>query len=190
MGVCPLFVFLGHGVPQENPRAGAGTVDVTHDALQAEIRAIAERVAASHRLQIFDIGLRREPIGWVLRIVLDRSGDASTGEGSGEEISVGDCERVSRDLGAIMDVEVTFPHAYTLEVSSPGLDRPLRHLEDCRRFVGRLARLVTTEAVDGQHAWTGRITGVRGEDVVLEAADRSRQIPWPLVSRAKLEVEF
>ena len=161
------------------------------DALQAEIRLVAERVSASHGLEIFDLGLRREPIGWVLRVVLDRSGAAAAaGDAAGEEISVVDCERVSRDLSAILDVEVTFPHAYTLEVSSPGLDRPLRHLDDCRRFVGRLAKLVTTRAVDGQHAWTGRIAGVSGEDVVIEAADRSRQIPWPLVSRAKLEVEF
>ena len=166
-------------------------VDVRHDALQAEIRSIAERVAASHGLEIFHVDLRRESIGWVLRVVLDRSGVApADGSFAVEEISVGDCERVSRDLSAILDVEATFPHAYTLEVSSPGLDRPLRHLDDCQRFVGRLAKLVTTEAVDGQHAWTGRIAGVRGEDVVIEAADRSRQIPWPLVSRAKLEVEF
>lgn len=162
-----------------------------HDALQAEIREIAERVAASHGLVLFDAGLRRESIGWVLRIILDRSGDTAGGGGTaGGEISVGECERVSRDLSAILDVEVTFPQAYTLEVSSPGLDRPLRHLDDCQRFVGRLAKLVTTEAVDGQHAWTGRIAGVRGEDVVIEVADRNRQIPWPLVSRAKLEVEF
>ena len=167
------------------------SVDVRHDGLDAAVRLIAERVAASHGLEIFAVGLRRESIGWVLRVVLDRSGAAAAGGGSaGEEIGIGDCERVSRDLGAMLDVEVTFPHAYTLEVSSPGLDRPLRHLDDCQRFVGRLAKLVTTEAVDGQHAWTGRIAGVRGEDVVIEAADRSRQIPWPLVSRAKLEVEF
>ena len=169
----------------------ARSVDVKHDALQAEIRAIAERLAASHGLELFDVGLRRESIGWVLRVILDRSGVAAgSGSSAGGEISVGECERVSRDLSAILDVEVTFPQAYTLEVSSPGLDRPLRHLDDCQRFVGRLAKLVTTEAVDGQHAWTGRIAGVRGEDVVIEVADRSRQIPWPLVSRAKLEVEF
>lgn len=161
------------------------------DALLPAIREVAERVAASHGLEIFEVRLRREPIGWVLRVVLDHSAGADDGDRpDGEEISVGDCARVSRDLSTILDVEVTFPHAYTLEVSSPGLDRPLRHLDDCRRFVGRLAKLVTTEAVDGQHAWTGRITGVAGEHVVIEAAERSRQIPWPLVSRARLEVEF
>ena len=162
-----------------------------HEALLPQIREVVERVAASHGLEIFDVRLRREPIGWVLRIILDRSaGAAEGGRPEGEVISVGDCERVSRDVSTVLDVEVTFPHAYTLEVSSPGLDRPLRHLDDCRRFVGRLAKLVTTEAVDGQHAWTGRITGVAGGHVVIEAADRRRQIPWTLVSRARLEVEF
>ena len=161
------------------------------DALLPEIRRVAERVAAGHGLEIFDVRLRREPIGLVLRVILDRSAAAGSGERQvEEEISVGDCAQVSRDLSTILDVEVTFPQAYTLEVSSPGLDRPLRHLDDCRRFVGRLAKLVTTEAVDGQHAWTGRITSVAGDHVVIEAADRSRRIPWPLVSRARLEVEF
>ena len=160
------------------------------EALLPRIRDVAERVAAGHGLEIFDVRLRREPIGWVLRVILDRAAAADGERPAEEEISVGDCERVSRDLSTVLDVDVTFSHAYTLEVSSPGLDRPLRHLDDCRRFVGRLAKLVTTEAVDGQHAWTGRITGVAGEHVVIEAADRNRQIPWPLVSRARLEVEF
>lgn len=166
--------------------AGAGNAE-----LLSQVGEVAGRVAASHGLEIFDVRLRREPIGWVLRVVIDRSAVGAAGDRYvEEEVSVGDCERVSRDLSTILDVEVTFPHAYTLEVSSPGLDRPLRHLDDCRRFVGRLAKLVTTEAVDGQHAWTGRITGVTGQHVVIEAADRSRHIPWPLVSRARLEVEF
>lgn len=157
------------------------------DALLARVTAIAERVAGGCGLEIFSIGLRRESIGRVLRVVLDRPG---AGEGSAEPVSVGDCEQVSRDLSAILDVEVTFAHPYTLEVSSPGLDRPLRHLGDCRRFIGRLAKIVTTGAVDGQHAWTGRIADVEGEDVIIDAGDRARRIPWSLVSRARLEVDF
>ena len=152
-------------------------------ALLARVTAIAERVAGGCGLEIFSVGLRRESIGRVLRVVLDRPGAV-------QPVSLGDCEQVSRDLSAVLDVEVTFAHQYTLEVSSPGLDRPLRHPGDCRRFIGRLAKIVTTGAVDGQHAWTGRIADVEGEDVIIDAADRARRIPWSLVSRARLEVEF
>ena len=160
------------------------------DALLREVTAIAERVAAGHGLEVFDVRLGREPIGWVLRVVLDRAAADCSESATEEVISLDDCERVSRDVSAVLDVEATVPHAYTLEVSLPGLDRPLRHLDDCRRFVGRRAKLVTKEAVDGQHAWTGRISGVADDGVVLDTAGASRQIPWPLVTRARLEVEF
>ena len=160
------------------------------DELLSEIAVAAARVASSCGLDVFSVDLRRESIGWVLRVILDREGGERAGGRPGSPVSVGDCEQVSRDLSAILDAEVTFPHRYTLEVSSPGLDRPLRHLDDCRRFAGRLAKIVTTDAVDGQHAWKGRISGVLGEDVVLESTGRRRRIPWSLVSRARLEVEF
>lgn len=156
-----------------------------------EIADAAARVASTHGLDVFSVGLRRESIGWVLRVILDREDGARAGGRTGPPpVSLGDCERVSRDLSAVLDAEAAFPHPYTLEVSSPGLDRPLRRLDDCRRFTGRLAKIVTTAAVDGQHAWTGRIKDVLGEDLIIESADRDRRIPWSLVSRARLDVEF
>ena len=182
MGGCPLFVFED---------TISTITNVGHDDLLGNITAIAQRVASSYGLEIFDIGLRREPIGWVLRIVLDRpSGDQSASNTTGKLVSIGDCAQLSRDLSAILDAEVTFPHTYTLEVSSPGLDRPLRHLGDCRRFVGRLARVVTKESVDGQYSWVGQITDVAGEDVLIESVDGVHKIPWAFIARAQLEVEF
>ena len=167
------------------------TGSVGNSDLLGEIRAIAERVGSSHGLEIFDVELRREPIGWVLRVTVDRPGTGSLGADPNlESVSIGDCEQLSRDLSAVLDVEVTFAHAYTLEVSSPGLDRPLRHLEDCRRFVGRLAKFVTTEPIDGQSSLTGRITAVENETVVLERAKGVSRVPWSVVRRARLEVEF
>ena len=111
-----------------------------------EIRAVAGRVAASFGLEIFDVQFRREAGGMVLRVQIDRPGPAATAE---ESVSVEDCANVSRDLSAILDVEDIVPTAYTLEVSSPGLDRPLRSMDDYRRFAGRRAKLVTREPVDG-----------------------------------------
>src|SRR5919205_4087879 len=98
-----------------------------------QVRTVAARVAADYGLEIFDVQFRREAGGMVLRVQIDRPGPAATAEDS---VSVDDCANVSRDLSAILDVEDVVPSAYTLEVSSPGLDRPLRHEDDYRRFSG------------------------------------------------------
>ena len=106
-------------------------------------------------------------------------------------MTVYDCERVSRDVSAILDVEEFIAHHYTLEVSSPGLDRPLRNAVDYRRFAGRLAKLVVSEAVDGQKHFEGRLQGLELDAVVVETAPGKRQlIPLSLITRARLEVEF
>jgi ribosome maturation factor RimP len=153
------------------------------------IRSIAERVAQGYGLEIFDLHLRRESIGWVLRIVIDRPG-ASTADPADEGVGIADCERVSHDVSAILDVEDVLDHAYTLEVSSPGLDRPLRHAADYRRFAGRLAKIVVSEAVDGQMHFEGRLEGVDEGVVLLAQGRRTHRIPLTSISRARLEVEF
>ena len=152
------------------------------------VRAIAERVAGGYGLEIFDVQYRREAPGMVLRVRIDRPGPASTEEDS---VSVHDCANVSRDLSAIFDVEEIVPTAYTLEVSSPGLDRPLRGLEDYRRFVGRLAKIVMREKVDGQGFFRGRLAGVEGQDILIDGEDgKPHRVPYAVVTRANLEVEF
>ena len=93
-------------------------------------------------------------------------------------MSVADCVAVSRDLSAILDVEDVVPTAYTLEVSSPGLDRPLRGADDYRRFAGRFAKLVMREAVDGQKYFKGRLGGIADDDVLIDAEDgRQHRVP-------------
>ena len=157
----------------------------------AQIRTIASRVAASFGLDIFDVQFRREAGGMVLRIQIDRPGPAATAEDS---VSVEDCARVSRDLSAILDVEDVVPSAYILEVSSPGLDRPLRHGDDYRRFAGRRAKLVMRQAVDGQTFFRGTIGGVDDGPVLyvlIDAEDKKRhRVPLAVITRANLEVEF
>jgi ribosome maturation factor RimP len=153
------------------------------------IRAVAERVARSYNLEISDVQFRRESSGWVLRIFVDVPWDSSTPVDASPTIE--DCEHVSRDVSAILDVEETIDHRYTLEVSSPGLDRPLRNAADYRRFAGRLAKIVVSEPVDGQKHFEGRLGGLEEDSIVIETRPGKRQlIPLPLVTRARLEVEF
>lgn len=167
------------------------------DALNA-IRLHLDGVAESYGLEVFDLSFRREAPGWVLRIMLDREpGEAGPSRASGE-VSIEDCQRVSRDLSTWLDVEdaeigSALGDSYTLEVSSAGLDRPLR-LErgdaDFLRFVGRLVKVVTKEPVDGQSAFAGRLAGVDGEFVLMVEGRRTHRVPLGKISRARLEVEF
>jgi len=152
------------------------------------VRAAATRVATSYGLEIFDVQFRREAAGMVLRVLIDRPGPAAQAE---ESVSVEDCAHVSRDLSAILDVEDIVPAAYILEVSSPGLDRPLRTADDYRRFAGRRAKIVMRERIDGQGFFKGRLGGVDGGDVIIDADDgRTRRVPLGVITRANLEVEF
>jgi ribosome maturation factor RimP len=166
---------------------------------------LRERVAGvveSYGLELFDLQFRREPYGWVLRVVIDRPWDGSATQVAEtpptpvmeEPVGINDCGRVSQDLSAILDVEPELlgglDRTYTLEVSSPGLDRPLRDERDYRRFVGRLAKIVTSAPVNGQSAFAGRLSGVEGENVLVAEGRRTHRIPLTAIKRARLEVEF
>lgn len=165
------------------------------------IRTAAARIAASGGLEIFDLQFRRESIGWVLRVVLDRpegdpehDGSPKPGAGNLEGVTIDDCRRVSQDLSVWLDVDDEANEAlgqkYTLEVSSPGLDRPLRGEADFRRFRGRLVKLVTREPIERQSSFAGRIAGVEDGAVLIEQGRRTHRVPLALVSRARLDVEF
>jgi ribosome maturation factor RimP len=161
----------------------------------ARIRAAAQRVAAGHGLEIFDVQLRRESIGTVLRVIIDRP-DRGVPETPEEAVGIEECQRVSQDLSAVLDVEdeeleeAALGQQYTLEVSSPGLDRPLRHEADYRRFAGRLAKIVTRDPLNGQSAFAGRIVGVDHGEVVLEEGRKTHRVPVTGIKRANLDVEF
>jgi ribosome maturation factor RimP len=184
----------------------------------ARVRHAAERVARGYGLEIFDVQLRRESGGTVLRVIIDRpdpgtptstavashriSGEVSAGgteavrRPEDDSIGIADCQRVSHDLSALLDVEeddletAALGQAYTLEVSSPGLDRPLRHEADYRRFTGRLAKIVTTAPINGQSAFAGRLGGVEGGMVLLEEGRKIHRVPVAQIKRGRLEVEF
>jgi ribosome maturation factor RimP len=162
---------------------------------EQRLREAAARVAAGYGLEIFDVQLRRESAGWVLRILLDHPPDhheTATVGAPADSIGIQECERVSRDLSAVLDVEELLDdRAYTLEVSSPGLDRPLRHAGDYRRFAGRRAKIVVSEPVDGQKHFAGRLQGVDGEDVLMLAeGNKPHRLPLRLIARGRLDVEF
>ncbi|MCA1854126.1 MAG: ribosome maturation factor RimP, partial [Beggiatoa sp.] len=107
-------------------------------------------------------------------------------------ITLHDCERVSRQLGGILDVEDPLRGAYTLEVSSPGLDRPLYHLEHYARFMGRRVRMELKHPMAGRRRFVGLVAAVDGDGVRITEGGRDYSIPLVMIHKARLvpEVPF
>jgi ribosome maturation factor RimP len=147
------------------------------------IREIASRVTASRGFELVDIELKKAPGGQVVRLFVDKEGG----------IGLDDLQTVSEEVSAILDVEDPLPVAYTLEVSSPGLDRALRSEADYRRFAGRLAKVSSYQLVDGRRHWLGRIVSVEEGALHLrleKEGDALARIPLDKIAHGRLEVEF
>ena len=106
----------------------------------------------------------------------------------GAPMTVEDCADISRSVSALLDVEDPIAGAYTLEVSSPGLDRPLTRLKDFERFAGFTAKLETRLAIDGRKRFKGMLKGVEGEEIILDAEGGPARVPFDNVLRAKLVI--
>ncbi len=140
-------------------------------------RAIASPLLQELGLELVDVEFRREAGGWILRVYLDKRGG----------VTLQDCQRVSEELSDLLDVEDLVGHPYSLEVSSPGLDRPLGREADFLRFVGERVRVTTSQAIEGQRRFLGTLKGYEGGRVVLEREDGSMVlIPHSLISKARL----
>ena len=144
--------------------------------------SLARRAAQAEGLQVAWIELKRHGGSNVFRVFIERE------DGSA---SLTDCERLTRRLGLLLDVEDPIDSAYVLEVSTPGLDRPLRNEKDYERFLGRLARVKTKTPLDGRRRFLGRLSGLRSGAVVLDDEELGEvSIPLSSVDSARLEVEF
>ena len=166
--ICPLFLFFNGKGP-----------DMAETVIE-QVEAIALPVLAELGLELVEVQYRREQSGWVLRLIIDKQ----------EGVSLEYCTAVSREISQLLDIEDFIDQAYNLEVSSPGLDRPLKSMADFQRFTGRKARIKTVEPIDGERFFIGRIKQTREETIILEVGRRELTIPFAQVSKARLEVEF
>ncbi len=143
------------------------------------VQAFAEKLLPSMNLELVEVQFRREGHGWVLRLFID-----------GEDgVNHDHCARVSREVGDFLYVEDIIEHAYSLEVSSPGLERLLRSIDDFKRFVGRKARVKLREAVDGQRIFIGEIKQVDGEAIELTLEDgETLEFFFDNISKARLTI--
>jgi len=155
---------------------------------------LAEPPIEGAGLELVELQWNREVEGWVMRVFIDRQaapkvpgmveGDASVFEPM--FVSHEDCEQVSRDLSATLDVADCIHHAYRLEVSSPGIDRPLRRERDFARFAGREAKIRMTDPVEGRRNFSGVLAGASDGRVQIDCEGRSYQLPLDMIVRANL----
>ena len=145
-----------------------------------KLRSLAQRVSDMNGLELVDVVLMGRAGKSLLKVIIDKEGG----------VSLNDCETVSRELEALLDVEDPIPGAYTLEVSSPGLDRPLKRLEDFVRQKGKKARIVIDGLIDKQSFFVGIIRDVQGEEVVLDTGKKTYSLEFTRIKSARLEIEL
>ena len=150
-----------------------------NDIVKKKIITLAGQVADAQGVELFDIDLFGKG-KLLLRVSIDKEGG----------VTLDDCEHFSKALSAVLDVEDPFPGPYTLEVSSPGIDRPLKSLQDFEKNNGKLARVITVEKIDNQNFFVGRISGTSENSVNIMVNNREIAIPFDNISKAKLEIEL
>ena len=141
------------------------------------VRATVEDIlAGQNELELVEVTFRSEGGRNILRVTLDRPGG----------VTLADCEWVSEALGRRLDEEDPIPSRYFLEVSSPGLDRPLVRAEDYQRFAGREVRLSTYAPINGRRNWQGELIGLTEGVVRLRVGGEEVAIPYEQVARCRL----
>jgi len=151
-------------------------LDTAADQLITTIQGFAEPLVADLGMELVDVEYRREGHGWVLRFFIDKEGG----------IGVDDCAKVSREISAYLEVENLIAHAYHLEVSSPGLERPLKKKEDFARFIDRQVRIKLRQPVADQRMLIGTLCGLEGNAVVLLLEEKKVCIDMENISKARL----
>jgi ribosome maturation factor RimP len=148
--------------------------------ITSRIEEIAQRVAASEGIEVVEVEVKGGGKNQFVRISIDKP----------EGVSHADCELISHQVGTILDVEDVVPGHYTLEVSSPGLERRLLKPRDFERFQGKKAKVTLREPVENQSHWEGTLAGFADGMISLEAAGRQIRFPFEQVQKANLKFEW
>jgi ribosome maturation factor RimP len=152
---------------------GAGSIE-------ERVRAITERVAIDHGLELVHAEVAGPDNKPIVRIFIDKPGG----------VTHQDCSEVSLHVGTVLDVEDFIHSSYTLEVSSPGLERGLYKLADYERFAGSLARMRTRRPINGQRNFRGRLLGIDGDEVLFEDRTNGRvRVALEAIAKANLELD-
>jgi ribosome maturation factor RimP len=155
-------------------------LDAMRPAITAKIEEIAQRVAGSEGLEVVEVEVKGGGNHRLVRISIDKPAG----------VSHADCELVSQQVGAILDVEDVVPGHYTLEISSPGLERKLLKPRDYERFQGKKAKVTLRAPVENLRHWEGTLAGYADGVIQLDANGRQIRIPLEQVEKANLKFEW
>jgi len=148
--------------------------------IEKKVAHIALPILESMGMELVDVQYRREPHGWVLRLYIDKEGG----------VNLDDCSVVSGEVGIALDVEELIDHPYNIEVSSPGLTRPLTKLEDFIRFRGRQAKIKCYEEVCGKKKIICTLIGADEDDITVNMDGAEIKIPYRNIAKANLEISW
>ncbi len=149
-------------------------------AIASRIEEIAQRVALSEGIEVVEVEVKGGGRNQFVRISIDKPAG----------VTHADCELISQQVGTILDVEDVVPGHYTLEVSSPGVERKLLKPRDYERFLGKKARVTLRAPVENRRHWEGTLAGFAGGLIRLDAAGHEISIPFEQVEKANLKFEW
>ncbi|HHZ17024.1 MAG TPA: ribosome maturation factor RimP [Clostridia bacterium] len=148
--------------------------------MQDFVYSLAEPIVTENGMELVDVKFTKEGGNWYLRIYIDKD----------EGVDLDDCQKISTLLSDLLDQEDPIEQAYFLEVSSPGLDRPLKREKDFRKYEGHLVNVKTYSLVEGRKKWQGRLGPYQQDVLVLNLdQDQQIQIPWETIAQVKLSWE-
>lgn len=152
------------------------------ETIQQTVVSLIEPLIVGQGLELVDLEIQPRRGQWLVRIYADAEGG----------IGLEDCRRLSREIGEVLDAaDAVIPASYRLEVSSPGLDRPLRTRRDFQRQSQRLVRVFLHTPMDGQAQYVGRVLAVTGEQLMLQvSAEAPLVLPLASIERGVVELEF
>ena len=152
------------------------------DRTVSRIWELATQIADGEAMEVIDVELRREGTraGRVLRVYLDKEGGPN----------VDDLGRVSRQLSELLDSQDIVEGSYTLEVSSPGINRPLKKPEHFQRFIGKRVRIRTGDMIDGRRSFLGILSEVSGDTIRIEVEGKPYQIPFCTIEKSNYEHDW
>lgn len=153
---------------------------ISRNEIAGRVEELARTIGARHGVEIVEVLFVSEGGRWCLRVFMDKP----------RGVDLKDCETISRDLDRVLDEEDFIPYSYVLEVSSPGLERPLKRVEDYTRFAGRLVQISTYAPQDGRKKFTGRLKGAGDGGVIIVVNEHEITVPWNNVAKARLAVEL
>jgi ribosome maturation factor RimP len=154
---------------------------------QKKLESLVEPVVTGQGYELVDVEFKNELGSWILRVYIDKPRPDQSGGGVGLD----DCATVSRELSAVLDVDDVIQGHYSLEVSSPGLNRPLKKAADFARFVGKKAKIRTRHPVgESRRNFSGTLVAVDGGKVKIDVGDQVCEVPVDDVEKANLVYEF